>query len=107
MLSSPEDWIGKQESCEDRLDPSHACRIAAMLDRPFPQEGDALAALWHWAFFQIPVPPAATGQDGHIAPGGFLPKSEGNTRMWAGGGLTSTSRWQSVNQRNVSRVSRQ
>ncbi|AKV98164.1 hypothetical protein ACP86_19600 [Marinobacter sp. CP1] len=85
MLSSPEDWIGKQESCEDRLDPSHACRIAAMLDRPFPQEGDALAALWHWAFFQIPVPPAATGQDGHIAPGGFLPKSEGNTRMWAGG----------------------
>ncbi|HCW89789.1 MAG TPA: hypothetical protein DHU56_07030 [Marinobacter sp.] len=56
-----------------------------MLDRPFPQEGDALAPLWHWAFFQIPVPPSGTGADGHIAPGGFLPKSEGNTRMWAGG----------------------
>jgi len=85
MSSSPEGWIGKQESCRDRLDPSHAGRIAAMLDRPFPREGDDLAALWHWAFFQIPVPPSATGLDGHIAPGGFLPKSEGNTRMWAGG----------------------
>jgi itaconyl-CoA hydratase/mesaconyl-C4 CoA hydratase len=85
MSRSPEDWIGRQESCRDRLDPSHAARIAAMLDRPFPQEGDALAPLWHWAFFQIPVPPSGTGADGHIAPGGFLPKSEGNTRMWAGG----------------------
>lgn len=85
MSSSPEGWIGRQESCKDRLDPSHAGRIAAMLDRPFPGEGDDLAALWHWAFFQIPVPPSATGPDGHIAPGGFLPKSEGNTRMWAGG----------------------
>lgn len=85
MASSPEDWIGKQESCVDRIDPSHAGRIAAMLDRPFPQAGDELSALWHWAFFQIPVPPSGTGPDGHIAPGGFLPKSEGNTRMWAGG----------------------
>ncbi|MCG2580492.1 MULTISPECIES: MaoC family dehydratase N-terminal domain-containing protein [Marinobacter] len=85
MSRSPEDWIGKKESCRDRLDPSHAGRIAAMLDRPLSQEGDVLEPLWHWAFFQIPVPPSETGPDGHIAPGGFLPKSEGNTRMWAGG----------------------
>ncbi|GGE79866.1 hypothetical protein GCM10011533_35320 [Streptosporangium jomthongense] len=85
MSRSPEDWIGKKESCRDRLDPSHAGRIAAMLDRPLSQEGDILEPLWHWAFFQIPVPPSETGPDGHIAPGGFLPKSEGNTRMWAGG----------------------
>lgn len=85
MSSSPEAWIGKQESCVDRLDSSHAGRIAAMLDRPLPREGDALSALWHWAFFQIPVPPSGTGPDGHIAPGGFLPRSDGNTRMWAGG----------------------
>lgn len=85
MSSSPEDWIGRRESCVDRLDPTLACRISAMLDRPLLGEGDALPALWHWAFFQIPVPPSGTGSDGHIAPGGFLPLSEGNTRMWAGG----------------------
>lgn len=85
MAEAPEDWIGRQESCVDALDTSLASRIAAMLARPFPREGDALAPLWHWAFFQIPVAPSGTGPDGHIAPGGFLPKSEGNTRMWAGG----------------------
>lgn len=85
MSKIPEDWVGKQESCVDKLDASHADRIAAMLARPSPQEGSALCPLWHWAFFQIPVPPSGTGLDGHIAPGEFLPKSEGNTRMWAGG----------------------
>lgn len=85
MSKTPEDWIGKQESCVDALDTSLAGRIAAMLARPFPQKDSALGHLWHWAFFQIPVPPSGTGPDGHIAPGEFLPKSEGNTRMWAGG----------------------
>lgn len=85
MSKTPEDWIGKTESCVDALDTSLASRIAAMLARPAPQEGDALCPLWHWAFFQIPAPPSGTGPDGHIAPGDFLPKSEGNTRMWAGG----------------------
>jgi itaconyl-CoA hydratase / mesaconyl-C4 CoA hydratase len=56
-----------------------------MLDQPFSREGDALADLWHWAFFQVPVSPSGIGPDGHIAPGGFLPKSDGRTRMWAGG----------------------
>ena len=85
MDRAPEDWIGRQESCVDALDTSLASCIAAMLARPFPQEGEVLPPLWHWAFFQIPVPPSGTGPDGHIAPGEFLPKSEGNTRMWAGG----------------------
>lgn len=85
MDRAPEDWIGRQEFCVDALDTSLASCIAAMLARPFPQEGEVLPPLWHWAFFQIPVPPSGTGPDGHIAPGEFLPKSEGNTRMWAGG----------------------
>ncbi|MBK1875037.1 MaoC family dehydratase N-terminal domain-containing protein [Marinobacter sp. 1-3A] len=85
MASSPQDWIGKRETRSDRLDPAHAERIAATLDRTAPAEGDSLAPLWHWAYFQIPVPPSGTGPDGHIAPGGFLPKSAGDTRMWAGG----------------------
>ena len=85
MSDAPEDWIGRQEACIDALDPTLAGRVGALLDRPMPDNGDELAPLWHWAFFQIPVPPAGTGPDGHIAPGGFLPKSEGNTRMWAGG----------------------
>ncbi len=85
MSKAPKAWIGKQESCVEALDTSLAGRIAAMLERPFPQEGEALPPLWHWAFFQKPVPPTGTGPDGHIAPGDFLPKSEANTRMWAGG----------------------
>ena len=85
MSDAPEDWIGKRETCVDAVDSALAGRIAAMLDRPMPGVGDELAPLWHWAFFQIPVPPSGTGPDGHIAPGGFLPKSAGNTRMWAGG----------------------
>ncbi|MCG2581621.1 MAG: MaoC family dehydratase N-terminal domain-containing protein [Marinobacter sp.] len=85
MSDAPEDWIGKRESCADAMDSALAGRIAAMLDRPMPGAGDELSPLWHWAFFQIPVPPSGTGHDGHIAPGGFLPKSDGNTRMWAGG----------------------
>jgi itaconyl-CoA hydratase/mesaconyl-C4 CoA hydratase len=85
MSDAPETWIGKRETCVDGLDPALAARIAAMLDRPMPEGGEELAPLWHWAFFQIPVPPSGTGHDGHIAPGGFLPKSAGNTRMWAGG----------------------
>ncbi|WP_166267304.1 FAS1-like dehydratase domain-containing protein [Marinobacter caseinilyticus] len=87
MENAPEDWIGRQEYCVDALDTSLAGRIAAMLARTFPREGDPLAPLWHWAFFQIPVPPSGTGPDGHVAPGEFLPKSEGNTRMWAGGSV--------------------
>nr|WP_297401921.1 MaoC family dehydratase N-terminal domain-containing protein [uncultured Marinobacter sp.] len=85
MSDAPEDWIGKREACTDALDSALAARIAAMLDRPAPVVGDELAPLWHWAFFQIPVSPSDTGHDGHIAPGRFLPKSGGNTRMWAGG----------------------
>lgn len=85
MSDAPENWIGKRETCVDVLDSALAARIAAMLDRPMPGAGDELSPLWHWAFFQIPVPPSGTGHDGHIAPGGFLPKSDGNTRMWAGG----------------------
>lgn len=85
MAKPPEDWIGRQESCTDALDSSLANRMAAMLARPYTHPGDSLAPLWHWAFFQIPVPPSGTGPDGHVAPGGFLPESDGNTRMWAGG----------------------
>ena len=85
MSSLPEDWVGNEEHCHDRLDPSHAGRMAALLDCVAPDANSTLAPLWHWAFFQIPARPSATGEDGHIAPGGFLPRSEGNTRMWAGG----------------------
>jgi itaconyl-CoA hydratase/mesaconyl-C4 CoA hydratase len=85
MPDAPEDWIGKRETCVDAMDASLSARIAAMLDQPMPDVDAELPPLWHWAFFQIPVPPSGTSHDGHIAPGGFLPKSEGNTRMWAGG----------------------
>lgn len=42
MDRAPEDWIGRQESCVDALDTSLASCIAAMLARPFPQEGEVL-----------------------------------------------------------------
>lgn len=83
MSKTPEDWSGKKESCIDALDTSLAGRIASMLARPSPQEGDTLSPLQHWASFQIPMPRSGTGPDGDIAPGDFLSTSENNTHMCA------------------------
>ncbi|MCK9512392.1 MAG: itaconyl-CoA hydratase [Pigmentiphaga sp.] len=83
--ADPAAWIGRTETVADRLDGSLAERVAVTLEVAAPAAGDALPALWHWAFFQNPLPAAGLGADGHPARGGFLPPAEGRNRMWAGG----------------------
>lgn len=80
-------WIGRSESCEERLTHTLVERIAATLSEPCPAPGEALPLLWHWAFFQPAVDAAGLGSDGHPARGGFLPPAENRNRMWAGSRL--------------------
>ncbi|NQD56888.1 transposase [Pseudomonas sp. CM25] len=86
-MSSPalQTWIGRSETVHDRISHNLVKRIAATLSEPAPAPGDALPALWHWAFFQEPVEAAGLGGDGHPARGGFLPPADNRNRMWAGG----------------------
>lgn len=85
MSTDLTDWIGKSRCVTDRMDPGHAACVAATLGDAAPAHGDALPALWHWAFFLETVPLVNTGTDGHPARGGFLPPADNRNRMWAGG----------------------
>ncbi|AUF96874.1 transposase [Pseudomonas sp. 02C 26] len=80
-------WINRSEVSHDRISHNLVKRIAATLSEPCPAPGDALPQLWHWAFFQEPVPEAGLGVDGHPATGGFLPPAGKRNRMWAGSRL--------------------
>lgn len=81
----PTEWIGRSQSFDDTISRNLAARIAITLDRPVPARGDVLPPLWHWAYFQDPVPESGLGADGHPARGGFLPPAADRNRMWAGG----------------------
>jgi len=81
-------WLGKSQTVVDRLDPNHAACIAATLGEPVPALGQAIPALWHWAYFLETVPISMTGMDGHPARGSFLPPADNRNRMWAGGRIT-------------------
>jgi hydroxyacyl-ACP dehydratase HTD2-like protein with hotdog domain len=81
-----EEYIGRTETREDRLDPRLAEGMAASLGVALP-EGD-LPPLWHWMLFQDWRPPEGVGPDGHPRRGGFLPPVHDlPRRMWAGGRL--------------------
>jgi itaconyl-CoA hydratase / mesaconyl-C4 CoA hydratase len=80
----PTDWIGRVQETGDHLCPTLVKRLAATLGEPVPAPGEALPPLWHWAFFEAPVPERGLGDDGHPARGGFLPPAPGRQRMWAG-----------------------
>ncbi|MCF1488552.1 MaoC family dehydratase N-terminal domain-containing protein [Pseudomonas sp. AA27] len=84
---APQTWIGRSETVHDCISHNLVKRIAATLSEPAPAPGDALPALWHWAFFQEPVEAVGLGGDGHPARGGFLPPADNRNRMWAGGRL--------------------
>ncbi|NKC31930.1 FAS1-like dehydratase domain-containing protein [Falsiroseomonas selenitidurans] len=82
---SYQDYVGRTETREDRLDPRLLRGMAATLGRPVPAD---LPPLWHWMFFQDWVMPDGIGPDGHPKRGGFLPPVHHlPRRMWAGGRL--------------------
>ncbi|WP_245870314.1 FAS1-like dehydratase domain-containing protein [Teichococcus rhizosphaerae] len=82
-----QEFVGRAETREDRVDPRLVEGLAATLSRPLPQgaEGD-LPPLWHWMLFQDWKPADGLGPDGHPKRGGFLPPVHHlERRMWAGG----------------------
>jgi 3-methylfumaryl-CoA hydratase len=89
-MSSYQDYIGRTEIDEDRLDPRLIEGLAATLDRDVPK--DEIPPLWHWMLFQDWRRPEGIGPDGHPKRGGFLPPVHDlPRRMWVGGRLEFTS----------------
>jgi len=85
-----QDYVGRTEIREDRLDPRLIEGLAATLDREVPKED--VPPLWHWMLFQDWRRPEGIGADGHPRRGGFLPPVHDlPRRMWAGGRLEFTS----------------
>lgn len=79
-----QDYIGRSETHEDRVDARLVEGLAATLSRPAPE--GALPPLWHWMLFQDWKPASGLGPDGHPRRGGFLPPVHHlERRMWAGG----------------------
>jgi 3-methylfumaryl-CoA hydratase len=80
---SYEDYVGRTETREDRLDARLLRGMAATLGVEAPA---TLPPLWHWMLFQDWVRPDRIGPDGHPKRGGFLPPVHDlPRRMWAGG----------------------
>lgn len=82
-------WIGNKESIEQTISAEPLHRMAATLDQA-PEvivDGEAVPALWHWAYFLNPTRASELGRDGHAALGGFMPPIPLPRRMWAGGEL--------------------
>jgi hydroxyacyl-ACP dehydratase HTD2-like protein with hotdog domain len=86
---SHQDYVGRTETRDDRLDARLIRGMAATLGVPEPIE--ALPPLWHWMLFQDWVMPDGIGPDGHPKRGGFLPPVHDlPRRMWAGGRVAFT-----------------
>jgi 3-methylfumaryl-CoA hydratase len=82
------DWIGRQEQAGDELAASRCnALLSALGETSRLTKGDPLPLLYHWLYFWDVKPPAALGEDGHPARGGFLPPVPLPRRMWAGGRL--------------------
>jgi len=91
---SHQDYVGRTEIREDRLDTRLLRGMAATLGVVPPEAGgnwapEVLPPLWHWMLFQDWVMPDQVGPDGHPKRGGFLPPVHDlPRRMWAGGRVT-------------------
>ncbi len=66
----------------DSLAPEPAGKLATILGH---EPGALLPLCWHWAYFNLAVPPADVGHDGHEKLGLFLPDVPLPRRMWAAG----------------------
>jgi hydroxyacyl-ACP dehydratase HTD2-like protein with hotdog domain len=83
--------LGVAATTPSSLSVEHVRRIAATFDDPRAfAPGDALPALWHWAFFTPEAPTATLGTDGHPRLDADGPMADLPRRMWAGGSV----RWE-------------
>lgn len=90
MTTSWDDWIGREQRQEDRLDPALARRWAATFDLPPRDEGEMPQGI-HFCLCTPEAPTGALGEDGHPTrrgDDGFLPPLPQPRRMWAGSALT-------------------
>jgi hydroxyacyl-ACP dehydratase HTD2-like protein with hotdog domain len=75
--------LGLTSSAVSTLPAEHAQMLAATLDATFDPT-EALALLWHWAYFNPVVGTAGLGPDGHPRRGSPL-LADFPRRMWVGG----------------------
>lgn len=81
-------WIGREQSGRDILTPALVSQFGATLNRVCETaNGDRAPDMIHWCLARPTVPTSELGQDGHPAPGQFLPPVPLPRRMWAGGEL--------------------
>lgn len=80
------DWVGRQTSSTEWLDPAQANRMRVTLDRdPDLTEGDPLPPAWHWLYFHDMVRASELGEEGHPRLGITMPPVPLPRRMWAAG----------------------
>lgn len=79
-------WLGRVQLLSATLEDAPVRALAATLDRPTPEIGNALPAGWQWLFFNPVAPQRQLGNDGHPlrTPDSFLPPLPLPRRMWAG-----------------------
>jgi len=83
-----DEWIGREESLHDVVDPRKMAALAATLNCEYRAEAGAiLPPGWHWIYFNPIVPMSEVRHDGHAKKGAFLPPIDLPRRMWAGGRL--------------------
>lgn len=84
-----QDWIGREELCEDVAAAGPLDRLAALLDHETPpwRTGE-VPPLGHWLYFLPDARQSQIGEDGHPQRGGLIPPVDLPKRMWAGGRLT-------------------
>ncbi|MBX9644644.1 MAG: MaoC family dehydratase N-terminal domain-containing protein [Novosphingobium sp.] len=80
-------WIGRSELRTDRIDPGHAARWLATLDRAAPADG-TMPQGFHWCLCLPDAPSSSLGADGHPqrddGPASLLPPLPHlPRRMWA------------------------
>lgn len=85
-MSTWQDWVGREERHNDRVDEGLVTRWLATLDRASPKDGLVPQAL-HWCLCPPTASTAQLGLDGHPlrddSPTSFLPPVPLPRRMWA------------------------
>ncbi len=82
--TDPHAWVGRTEVSADIASRTALVQLAALLDRPLPEDDAVLSPTGHWLQFTPRDPQSALGADGHPRLGGFLSPLDLPRRMWAG-----------------------